>query len=350
MPSVTPEWATDSTFSSGPIIGQPNKADPGSGMRAEGFDPTDPAAAEHVNFLLNNIGDWMKSTLACIIGDGSDGDATLDGTNTVTWASKSGSTYTATRDVYCDDLSITTASTLKMAGYRLFVRGVLTIDAGCFVQNNGSDGAGAVAGAGGAAGSMLGGGDGGAGVAAGAPGNAGAATTSSAGASGGAGGTGNLGANAAGSAGTATAPVAARGGFRHLYAATNGYIVGDNAGTATLTALKGGGGGGSGGGGTAGASGAGGGGGGVLVVACYRLVNEGTIRANGGNGVTSTIGTGPNSGGGGGGGGGVVFLIRGGKSGAGTVTASGGTHGNGEGSGANGADGSAGSVIELGLT
>jgi len=49
-------------------------------------------------------------------GDGRDGTAVLDGTNTVAWASKSGSVYTMTTNVQAAALTVGSGITLKIAG------------------------------------------------------------------------------------------------------------------------------------------------------------------------------------------------------------------------------------------
>ena len=69
-PTVVPSWATNNNFSSGPYPGQPTKADPGSGMRAEGFDPAAFLAAEHLNFLVGNHGDWINHHDNMLVGSG----------------------------------------------------------------------------------------------------------------------------------------------------------------------------------------------------------------------------------------------------------------------------------------
>lgn len=58
-PTVAPDWATASTFSSGPIIGQPNKQTPSGGLVSEGWDPEQAPAAEHLNYMLNNHAAWF---------------------------------------------------------------------------------------------------------------------------------------------------------------------------------------------------------------------------------------------------------------------------------------------------
>lgn len=93
-------------------------------------------------------------------GDGSDGSVTLDGTNTFSWASKSGSIYTMTRDVYCINMDIDSGVTLNPAGYRIFGLGTLTIDGTIERDGNdggaGTDGTYLVGGTGGTAGAALG--------------------------------------------------------------------------------------------------------------------------------------------------------------------------------------------------
>ena len=61
-------------------------------------------------------------------GDGSDGDATCDGSTAVAGMSRSGDVYTLTRDVYFDDLTINSGKSIKTGGYRIFVQGTLTIN------------------------------------------------------------------------------------------------------------------------------------------------------------------------------------------------------------------------------
>src|ERR1700752_5032680 len=72
-PSLPQRWATGATYSSGPYPGQTNKATPSSGMVIEGFDPQNFLAAEHINSLFNNHGDWLDSMFASWFGTGADG-------------------------------------------------------------------------------------------------------------------------------------------------------------------------------------------------------------------------------------------------------------------------------------
>jgi hypothetical protein len=60
-PAVSPEFATDATFAAGSEdwSGEPNKVDPSAPVRAEGFIP-DLLPAEHLNFMINNHGAWLR--------------------------------------------------------------------------------------------------------------------------------------------------------------------------------------------------------------------------------------------------------------------------------------------------
>jgi hypothetical protein len=64
-----------------------------------------------------------------IYGTGMDGSVTLDGTTTILSMAPSSSVYTMTRDIYCYNLTINASVTLKTAGYRLFVKNILTLNA-----------------------------------------------------------------------------------------------------------------------------------------------------------------------------------------------------------------------------
>lgn len=66
-----------------------------------------------------------------VYGTGMDGDATLNGSTTVLGMAPSSNVYTMTRDLYFDDLTINAGVRLNPAGYRIFVKNVLT-----FAGNN----------------------------------------------------------------------------------------------------------------------------------------------------------------------------------------------------------------------
>lgn len=66
-----------------------------------------------------------------VYGTGMDGDATLDGSSTVLSMAPSSNVYTMTKDLYFDDLTINAGVRLNPAGYRIFVKNLLT-----FAGNN----------------------------------------------------------------------------------------------------------------------------------------------------------------------------------------------------------------------
>ncbi len=80
-------------------------------------------------------------------GDGSDGDATLDGVNTYAWASLAGSTYTLLRPIFLDNLTVNSGIILEHARCSIHVAGTLT-NAGT-IRGNGTNGVNATADVGG---------------------------------------------------------------------------------------------------------------------------------------------------------------------------------------------------------
>lgn len=303
-------------------------------------------------------------------GDGSDGNVTI-----------ASGTTTLTRDMFYNTLTVNGTGILQTNGYRVFVKGTLTIDntSGAVIRNNGTVGT---------VGSNQAGGTGGAGGGGGAGGVSGSLPAGTAGSAGGAGANdgSNTGSNgtagintthtinttagvAGGNGGTAGAPGSGGAGGT-VGAITNlprnsfstYYLMDFTSTTAfiqfTVNAGGGGGGGGSSNGSTgsgAGGGGGGGGGGGIVWIACKTLAITGTgaIQANGGNGGNGGNGAGGKGGGGGGAGGtgGAVIAIYHLKSGTGTMVASGGSGGS-AGSGGSpgpgaGTAGNAGVVIEI---
>jgi hypothetical protein len=87
-------------------------------------------------------------------GDGCDGDIALDGTNTFSWASKSGSpaVYTLNRPVYADDITITNGAEINTNGYHLYISGTVTGALVCR-SNGGAGGVGQAGNSGGTGGS-----------------------------------------------------------------------------------------------------------------------------------------------------------------------------------------------------
>lgn len=252
-------------------------------------------------------------------------------------------TYTMTRDIDCENLTVASGATLATAGFRVRVLNTLTWSG--TISCNGTDASGSEPGIGGGGGgtasSYATGTDGAAGLSEGAGGssaasngNWGALHSTASACRGGSGG--SSGTQAGGTAGTTTAPPISAG-FEHSSTWETGYLHGN-----TVVRLRPGSGGGSGGATLGGTSGGGGGGGGVCAVFARRISGSGGAHtANGGNGGEGTL----DAGGGGGGGGGIVLcryveLIPGASLPA--VSVAGGSGGPGAGGGANGSPGSAG--------
>lgn len=330
------------------------------------------AQFDGTNFYVNDC----AILLSLFYGDGSDGDVSIT------------SNTALTSDMYYDDLSVSNNAILSPAGYRIFVKGTLTIASGSSVAENGGNGGvggdgllnSAQEGLGGTAGTAAHsagyypapksgkeGQDGGQGSAnsnalnndeAGGSedGLAGDASTDSVGANGVAAGAGGNGGNSpgysggtgaqAGGAGTATA---ADEDPRNIISLIQ-WIDFSTIGTPVKFNGSAGSGSGGGGGGASGAfdgsarygggGGAGGGSGapgGFVGIFARKIVNNGVISANGGNGgnggngnngtVGYNTGGGGAGGGGGGGSGGVLSLAYNSYSGSGTKTVTGGSAG-----------------------
>jgi len=280
------------------------------------------------------------SFLSAYYGLGFDGDVTIS------------TTVTLSRNMQYNSLIITGSGRLKPAGFRISVKGALTIDAGGSIDDDGP--ANPTAGTTGTA--LTSRGTYGPAATAGrdgvtVTGNGSAPVSTSvnvslnsagvvpAGAAGGASGVGQSG----GAGGSATVPSPAQDW------SSNALLFG---GRTTLPGTFGGGaGGGSGGCSTTGGtctSGAGGCGAGAVMVYAATLTNNGRISANGTNGGAAAITGTANGGGGGGGGGGLVFLQTSTSTGTGTVQALGGNGGAGAGtSGVAGSAGTQGCVVVL---
>ena len=264
---------------------------------------------------------------AGFFGDGSDGNVVA-------------ASGTLARDMFYNNLTIPAGVTLDSGGYRIFVRGTLTVEATGVIDHPGGNGSGATRGDAATAGSLAASVIGGTGTAT----NGGNATsiTASMGGAGGAGGASASGTG--GNGGNVTAPTAANGGFRSAMFVVIGQMFGISGTSAgTNTPVRGGSGGGAGAGNGASTGGGGGGGGGTVMVAARTCVNNGTIRARGGDGFTPA---GANAAGGGGGGGGVCLLVTDFFTGN-EPEAPGGSPGTGNGTGASGVAGSAGTALRF---
>jgi hypothetical protein len=303
--------------------------------------------SSHNYFTANAIPELGIAGLG-IYGDGSDGVAACDGVTIVTGLTLVGTTYTANRDVFFTDLTVSAGATLITNGFRICVNRVFHVHSG-FIHNNGKN---AVTNAGGTAlpvgtlGLSFAGGAGSIGIGVGVAGTNGTQGISAAHGTGGAGGAG--GANAGGAASTVTALTAIQGTLRALPAAWIGATIGSAPPYNSVRGGAGGGGGGS--NGAAKDGGGGGGGGGVMMIAALTLhiSGTGTISVNGGTGANASAGAGDAGGGGGGGGGTMIMITRNssGVSGA-SIFADGGLGGTGGNAGVDGDPGVSGNVIQL---
>lgn len=301
---------------------------------------TDGATKAYIDALIKTHG---------LYGNGADGNATISGDTTITSDLVNGIKNYA-------NLTVNNGIVLTWLGGILFVNGTLTLTGTGKIKMDGGDGA--AGGTGGTASSGPSGvhatagltnvgGTGGTNA-----GGAGGPTTNPSGghaiAYGGAGGVGGSTVGAGGAAGLAmTASILTEAAQLKLplYLVEGRIMSARN----VFNLIGGGGRGGGGGAGNGAAQGGGGGaGGGYGVIFARHLAGAGPITAKGGNGGTPVVG---NKGGGAGGGGGTIVIVT---ADSGVTAASpfaldvsGGTHGNGVGTGTNGADGSVGNIYIL---
>lgn len=281
---------------------------------------------------------------AGLVSDGVDGDVVISGNTTLT------------RDMDYNSLVVNTGFTLTTAGFVIFCKTSLTVQAGAFIVRNGNAGGNSATTAAGAAGAALAAattGASGAGAAGGAgtTGNGGSGATSAA--VSGEGGVGGVGGNGGGGNGGAT--VGGSGGnsgvltiryFRNVQAIWKYTAVG----TYMPTGVGGAGGAAGGGDGVNLGRGGGGGGsaGGGIFIMADSINNLGTIQAKGGkggNGGGTPVGNVGGGAGGGGGGGGKIMIITNTLTARGTLDVSGGAIGTGSvgaGTGVAGTDGAIG--------
>ena len=268
-----------------------------------------------------------------LFGDGSDGSATLDGTATVSWASKASSVYTLTRDALLTSLTINSGVTLNCSGYRIFCTGTVT-NSGT-IAANGANAAAGVAGAATTSGILQGGAAGG---------NGASGNGSQGGVPGSSFGTGSAGAGGAGGTGTAGAGRGPGTSTPWPHRTPDMILTGSTSFGGSLKVVGGSAGGGGGGGDGSNSGGGGGGGAGIVAILAWSVVNSGTISANGGNGANGVAG---NAGGGGGAAGGLILIYTLAAWTAGTTSVAGGTQGSGVGTGTAGTAGTSGSVLNV---
>ena len=260
-------------------------------------------------------------------GDGSDGNGNI-----------TGGTTTLTREWHYNNLTITGTGILNPRGHRIFVKGVLTINAGGSINDDGVAGGTGVSG--GTALSNLstaslgaGSGAGGAGRTTTGAGLAGATSSNcstnnvAAQPIGGVGGGVSAPVVAGGTAGAAPVPTISQK-WNSLASIWSGRLYN---GSSTFNGGSGGGGGGCDLTGGTGTSGNGGSGGGIVHIGAKTVANAGSITANGGAGGNGVATGTASAGAGAGGGGGLVTLITTTTASFGTVTANAGAVGTGAG-------------------
>lgn len=310
-PSITPGSITDVEIAAANKDGAAATV----GMRTLGTGAQQAAAGSH-------------SHLAWLYGPGTDGAVTIGA-----------GTTTLTRDMFYETLHVPTGATVRNAGFRIFAKTSIVVDAGGTITASGGNAAGATGGTAPNAQSISSGQNGATGISG--AGAAGTNTTNSLGGAGGAGGAGTAGAGGAG--GTATAPTAGNGGTNAALIA-NWAINGGHTGRTGTTVWTGGAGGGAGAGNSTNVGGGGGGGGGFLLLVSPSITNNGTITVAGGDGAAPTN---ADCGGGGGGGGGLALLVVSAALVGTDPVVTGGTGGaSGGGSGVAGTAGSAGRLVK----
>ena len=288
---------------------------------------------------ISSTGAMSTTSRENVFGDGSDGVVLMNGTNTYSGFSSSGTnTYTLTRDVFATSLTISVGVTLFPQAFRIFCMGTVT--------NNGTisdigpaatSSSGAGASSGGGSHTLQCSGTGGTGNT-GAGGGGGQQTAIGIG-SGGNGGTGSAGAAGSGAGG--------RGGSgTWLFKSPSAVLSGITwaATSQNPMVLSGGSGGGGGGGDGTNHGGGGGAGGGPITILGWFVINNGTITCPGGAGFTPATGA---CGGGGGGGGGIILVYSLSPWTAGTTVVTGGAAGSGVGTGTAGSAGGNGSVYNV---
>lgn len=250
---------------------------------------------------LGRISEALRAVLLALAGVGGSDElfgVSVDGART---ESGGGAATALAQSRSYSDLTLSNATTLSMAGYRLQGTGTLTVGTGCAVHNDGSASAGQTGGAGAPVGELASATVAGAnGAAINSAGGSSNAASPAVGGTGGAGGASNV-PQAGGSASTVTLTVTSHGipwsrlGLDLLVCIFS---------STTFNKFRGGAGGAGGGGSLSGVGGGGGGGGGLGWIRAKHVVNNGRISCRGGAGGPA----GTNGGGGGGGGGGLLVI------------------------------------------
>ena len=190
-------------------------------------------------FGAGGDGDIVLKSNDCTVANGGTkvSNASIQDERGDTVCTRSGATWTMKGDWYTKSLEIdnsVSATTLVTNGYRLFVQGTLTIDSSCIIHNDGADGS-----------------------------NGGNSTTTDT--------SGGSTTPTAGGAGGGEAGCSLGGGPDGKNGSRGGESDNEAGGTPAANYFGAHGGG-------------GGGGGGIVFISCRTIINEGTIRSNGGDG------------------------------------------------------------------
>lgn len=286
----------------------PSSATPGTTLAITVPDDGDARTAAAQNTPDQAIANLLEATQRVafgpgLFGDGSDGAAAFDGSNAVTGASRVGSVYTLTRDVYYTTATLSAGVTVKLSGFRLFCSVLLDMTAATTTIS--ADGAAASAGTGGTsspAGPLSPTANAGANGTLAASGGGASSITNAYGGAGGA--SGNAG-SGAGAGGGVTAPTVVVGSVRRPPGCFDGLLYG----TGGVAASNGGAGGGGGGGNASTNTGGGGGEGGKVCFVSAFAINLSATASISAQGGAGGAGTATNCSGGGGGGGGLVLVL-----------------------------------------
>lgn len=264
------------------------------------------APTARTNLGIVGAGGWPTGAF----GSASDGSPDFDGTNTFAFATKSGSIYTLSRNVWAQNVTIRAGVTVNKP-WVLYVRGTLTIEATGILADNGNAAIGSAAGAQAGA-TRIPQGVGGLGGAGRSIAGSGANGTSIVNGHGGVGGVGGdpSGVSTGGNGGSISAPGVTANRIRDGFLYLSTMMLQSGASQVDANGGSGGGGGGLQVGSGTGTTGGGGGGAPVSALFANTIVNNGKIQNNGGagaNAVSATLDC--QSGGGGGGGGGYLIIM-----------------------------------------
>lgn len=128
-------WASAANFASGPNIGTPTKVDPGAGTFAQGFVPGNTLPAQHFNFLLSEVTEYLEHLADELI-------VAIDGTNGGSYTLASTLTFAGQDVRFSSDVQLLSGSDLEVlsgASIALFNGSSMTVATGAGVQMGDSE-------------------------------------------------------------------------------------------------------------------------------------------------------------------------------------------------------------------